>query len=459
MELDRVNRPLPKASTFAHHRGQVLSRMRAAGAQGAILAFGFPEPGEVLRPLTDYDPLFRQESYFYYISGVNVPDCAIYVDIQSGKAALFYPELPDDFSLWAGPQPTLEDIRVQYGFDEIYLMKELEGYVAKHNPAQLHTTVEKYVQGNFKVTSELLLECIGEERQIKTADELELMRYAAGINDMGYRRVLKNLKPGMFEYQVEAEMQYEYFGHYCYYPPFQCTVCSGPLCAILHYHKKDRQIKDGDLVLIDAGGEYEMYCADNTRTFPASGKYNPDQKLIYTAVLEAQKAVIGASKPGVKWTDMATLSVRTMAEHLIKAGLLVGTVDEIMEHEIMAVFYPHGLGHGMGLDVHEVAGWPKGVQRPKQGHLARLRMGRELTPGIVCTVEPGCYFIPMLYNEALNDPVKSKYINKEVCLRMRDTVGGVRIEDDILITENGCENLSGHIPKEIDEIEALMAAK
>ena len=113
----------------------------------------------------------------------------------------------------------------------------------------------------------------------------------------------------------------------------------------------------------------------------------------------------------------------------------------------------------MGLDVHEVAGWPKGTERPQKPHLSLLRMGRVLEPGIVATVEPGCYFIPMLFNEALNDPVKSKYINKDVCLRMQKTVGGVRIEDDILITANGCENLSAHIPKEIDEIEALMKAR
>ncbi|OHT00299.1 Clan MG, family M24, aminopeptidase P-like metallopeptidase [Tritrichomonas foetus] len=455
MPLDRDNRPVPKPELFAYNRAQVLKRMQAAKAEGAILMFGFPEPG---RPLTDYDPKFRQESYFWYMTGVNEPECACYIDIKSGHSVLFYPLVPEDMVIWAGEQPTLEQIRVNYGFDEILLNTEIANYVDKQKPAALHTAVESLVHGDFKVVSDLLLDAIGEQRQIKSEGEIELMRYSAGINNEAYRRVLRTLKPNQYEYEVESELQHEYCGYYCMYPPFQCTVCSGPLCAILHYHKKTRKIMDGDLVLIDAGGEYEMYCADNTRTFPANGKYNDDQKLIYTAVLEAQKAVISAAKPGVHWKDMAILSARVMAENLVKAGLLVGTVDEIMQNEVMTVFYPHGLGHGMGLDVHEVLGWPKGVEHPRTAHIAPLRMGRVLEPGIVCTVEPGCYFIPSLFNKAFEDPNKAKHINKEVCLRMQKTVGGVRIEDDILITKDGCENLSAQIPKEIDEIEALMAA-
>ena len=460
MSLDRDHRPVPTPDLFAYNRKMVLERMKKAGATaGAILMFGFPEPGRVL---TDYEPMFRQESYFWYMAGVGVAECACYIDIATGHCTLFYPDIPKEMAIWAGEQPSLEEIRQTYGFDEIKLFPEVKPYLTEKKPSKVYTAVASLIVGDyseFSIDSEILLDAISEQRQIKSAKELELMRYSAGINNLAYRRVLKSLKPGWYEYQVEGEMQAEYFGHYCMYPAFQLTVCSGELCAILHYHKKTRKINDGDLVLIDAGGEYEMYCADNTRTFPANGKFNEDQKLVYTAVLEAQKAVINAAKPGVKWTDMAILSAKVMAEHLVKAGLLIGDVDEIVEKGVMAVFYPHGLGHGMGLDVHEVAGWPKGTERPAKPHLSLLRMGRVLEPGIVATVEPGCYFIPMLFNEALNDPVKSKYINKEVCLRMQKTVGGVRIEDDIVITENGCENLSAAIPKEIAEIEALMSEK
>jgi Xaa-Pro dipeptidase len=415
--------------------------------------FGFREPGRIL---TDYDPLFRQESYFWYMTGVNVPDCAVYIDIATGKSTLFYPDIAEEMAIWAGTQPPLEAVREKYGFDEILLFQNLGDFVGRQNPVNAYTLAKELIVGDFSGDCELLVEVIGEQRQIKSEGELRLMRYSAAINDRAYRRVLGALRPGLYEFQVEAELQYEYVGHYCMYPPFQVTVCSGELCAILHYHVKTRKIEDGDLVLIDTGGEYEMYCADNTRTFPANGRFSADQRLIYTAVLEAQKAVIEAAKPGVKWTDMAILSATVMAQYLVKSGLLIGEPDILVEKGVMAVFYPHGLGHGMGLDVHEVAGWPKGVERPNRPHLSRLRFGRVLEPGMVLTVEPGCYFIPLLYEAALADPEQSKFINRDVCLRMRKSVGGVRIEDDILITETGCENLSAAIPKEIDEIEALM---
>ncbi|KAH0793992.1 Xaa-Pro dipeptidase [Histomonas meleagridis] len=450
---NQENCPVPKPELFQYNRREVIKRIVSAGAEGAVLMFGFPEQGRVL---TDYDPYFRQESYFWYMTGVNEPDCALYIDIKTGKSILFYQDVPQEMAIWSGEQPTLEEIRVKYGFDEIYLINSLSDYVSKQNPAFLHTAVESLVVGDFRVTTEYLLDAINEQRQIKSANEIELIKHNAKINSLAYSRVLQTLRPGMYEYEVEGEMQYVYYSQNCRYPPFQLTICSGELCSILHYHKKSRKINDGDLVLIDAGGEYSMYCSDNTRTFPSNGKYSDDQRLIYNSVLEAQKAVIRTAKPGVSWVDIALLSVRVMCENLIKIGLLNGTVDEIMSHHIMSVFYPHGLGHGLGLDVHDVAGWPKGVERPKAPHIEHLRFGRVLEPGMVLTVEPGCYFIPMLFNEALNDPVKAKFINKEMCLRMHKSVGGVRIEDDILITEDGCENLSEGIPKEIEEIEEIM---
>jgi Xaa-Pro dipeptidase len=450
-ELD--SRPLPSAALFRDNRSAVLRRMLASGATGAILMFGLPDPGRIG---TDYEPRFRQESYFWYLTGVNVPGCATYIDISTGHSVLFYPDIPDSEAIWSGEHPSLEETRLTYGFDDIHLVQDVPTYVASKAPARLYTVFKSLIVGDFYVDSELLLEQIGEQRQIKSEGELWLMRYSAHVNELAYRRVLRTLRPGLYEFQVEAEMQYEYFGHNCLYPPFQITICSGEQCAILHYHKKTRKIADGDLVLIDAGGEYEMYCADNTRTYPANGKFSADQRLIYTAVLETQKAVIASAKPGVSWIDLALLSAAVMAEYLVKAALLVGDPQELVDKGVVAAFYPHGLGHGMGLDVHEVAGWPKGTSRPSHPNLKYLRIGRVLEPGMVLTVEPGCYFVPRLYSEVLGDPERAKYINADVCVRMQKTVGGVRIEDDILITSEGCQNLSAAIPKEIDEIEALM---
>jgi len=453
-----INRPIAQASCFQEHREIVLKNLREAGAKGALVLYGLPEPG---RPLSDYEPLFRQDSCFYYLTGVNFPNCGLYIDIETGKYTLFYPEIEEEMEIWAGHQPTLSELKNEYKCDDIYFIHQLEEYIKSQKPIAIHTIFETYKLKNCpelpEPQQELFVNCISDARQCKTAPEIELMKYAQMINDKAYRSVLNMLKPGLFEFEVESTLQKVYYGHDCLASPFQITVCSGEQCAILHYHKKTRQIQDGELVLIDSGGEYEFYCADNTRTYPSNGKYSPDQRLIYTAVLNTQKAVINAIKPGIPWPDMAMLSAKTMAEELLKVGLLKnGTADELVEAGIIAVFYPHGLGHGMGLDVHEIGGWT-GLEHPKTPHLAPLRLGRILKPGMTVTVEPGCYFIPLLYEAALKDPTKAKYIDEEVCRRMQKSVGGVRIEDDILVTEDGNLNLSIAIPKEIDEVEALMA--
>ena len=456
--LDLINRPIAKPSCFREHREILLKYLREAGAKGALAIYGLSEPG---RPLCDYEPIFRQDSSFYYLTGVNFPECALFINIETGKYTLFYPKIDAEMEIWAGHQPTLSELKSTYECDDIYFTEQFEEYVKSQKPESIHTILETYKLSNCsdlpKPQQELFYNCISDARQCKTESEIELMKYAQLINDKAYREVLKMLKPGLFEFEVEGTLQKVYYGHDCLASPFQITVCSGELCAILHYHKKTRQIQDGDLVLIDTGGEYEFYCADNTRTYPANGKYSSDQRLIYTAVLDAQKAVIEAAKPGISWPDMAILSAKTMAKGLLKAGLLQnGTPDELVESGVIAVFYPHGLGHGMGLDVHEIGGW-NGLEHPQTPHLAPLRLGRILKPGMTVTVEPGCYFIPLLYEAALKDPLKAKFINEEVCRRMQKSVGGVRIEDDILITEDGNIDLSIAMPKEIDEVEALMA--
>ena len=211
-----------------------------------------------------------------------------------------------------------------------------------------------------------------------------------------------------------------------------------------------------NIVLVDTGCEYNCYAADNTRTFPANGKFTKDQRDVYWAVLETNKYVIDNAGPMIYWPDLAYESAKEMAEKLMMIGLFQnGTVDDIVDSGALAVFYPHGLGHGMGLDCHEIGGWRKGTDRGNQPHSSFVRYGRLLKPGVVITVEPGCYFIKPLYEKAFEDPKISKYINREVCERLAKNVGGVRIEDDILITKTGCKVLSS-IPKEIDDIENLM---
>jgi len=456
--IDISNRPIAKTSMFELHRNRTLEGMRSRGIEGCILAYGLPEQH---RPHSDYEPYFRQDSCFYWLTGINAPDCALYIDIATGLTILFFPKIDDVMVIWAGPQPSLEDAKAQYGFTEAMFTEELPQFLAKAKPTKIHSFPDTCLlkDSGFPVDLKELIDVVGELRQIKDKDEIELIQYACDVNSDSFKKAMKAVKPGMYQFNMESILVKNFIDHYCRIESFQTICCSGELCSILHYHDNDKQIKDGEFILLDAGCEYSLYAADNTRTFPANGKFNEDQRLIYQAVLDASNAVFKAAKPGAYWPEIGLLSAKVMAESLIKAGLFVnGTVDEIINSGTMAVFYPHGLGHGMGLDVHEILGWPRGLQRPAMYHAKAVRMGRTLQPGYVVTVEPGCYFIKPLYEAAFKNPEQAKYINREACERFRKSVGGVRIEDDILITEEGCKNLS-HIPREIADIEAFMAQK
>jgi len=211
------------------------------------------------------------------------------------------------------------------------------------------------------------------------------------------------------------------------------------------------------MCLFDMGGEYYCYASDITSSFPASGKFTEDQKNIYNAVLSANRAVLNAVKPGVSWVDMHLLANRVMLEGLTKSGILKGSVDEMMKANLAAVFQPHGLGHFMGIDVHDVGGYLEGhPDRPSLAGLKSLRTARTLKAGMVLTIEPGCYFIDHVLDKSLADKNLADFFVPEAIKRLRG-FGGVRIEDDIAITESGVELLSNKVPRTVEEIEAVMA--
>ena len=456
--LNAFNRPHPKPSMFAHHRALTVAECKKRGLEGIILVYGLPEP---TRPHCDFEPVFRQESCFYWLTGVNEADCALLIEIATGKEILFYPQIPEDSIIWSGELPSIDDLKKKYGFENILLMPTLEETLKQYNGQKIHSFPETcLLKGHDEqLDKNEVIDVVGNLRQIKDDDEMVLIKYACHVNSEAVKEVFKQVHPEMFEHQVEAILAKNYIDNYCRCYAFSTIVCSGELCSILHYHHNTRLIKDGELVLVDTGCEYNCYAADNTRTFPANGKFTDDQKMVYQAVLDCHKYVIEHAKPGVFWPDLAYDSAKVMAAGLLKGGLFQnGTVDEIVDSGALAVFYPHGLGHGMGLDCHEIAGWPRGSVRGSKPHHSFVRMGRTLEKGIVVTDEPGCYFIRPLYEEAFKNEKINKYINKEVCERLRKNVGGVRIEDDLYITENGCEVLS-NIPKEIADIEAMMAKK
>ncbi|KPP60775.1 hypothetical protein Z043_121195, partial [Scleropages formosus] len=272
--------------------------------------------------------------------------------------------------------------------------------------------------------------------------------------------VMRNMQPGKMEYEMESLFQ-----HYCYahggmrHTSYTCICGSGNNSSILHYGHagapNDKVITDGDMCLFDMGGEYYCYTSDITCSFPANGKFTEDQKVIYEAVLKSSRAVMAAIKPGVLWPDMHRLADRVHLEELVKIGILHGSVDDMLKVHLGAVFMPHGLGHLLGIDVHDVGGYPEGVERIREPGLQSLRMGRVVQERMVLTVEPGIYFIDHLLDQALASLAQRCFINNDILARFRG-FGGVRIEDDIAVTADGIELLTC-VPRTVEEIEEFMA--
>ncbi|KZC04075.1 Xaa-Pro dipeptidase [Dufourea novaeangliae] len=279
-------------------------------------------------------------------------------------------------------------------------------------------------------------------RVIKTPQEIEVLEYVVKISSDAHKAIMRTVKPGLAEFQAEAAfMHYVYSKGGCRHVSYTCICGSGHNASILHYGHagapNNRVIKDGDMCLFDMGGNYYGYAADITCSFPANGKFTEDQKMVYNAVLAARNAVMNAAKPDVVWTDMHLLANKTMLASLKDGGLLTGDVDDMIKAGLNEVFQPHGLGHLMGLDVHDVGGYLPGYpERSSAPGLRKLRTARALAAGMVLTIEPGCYFIDCLLDAALNNPDQSKFIVAEKLKRFRGW-GGVRIEDDVLVTETG----------------------
>uniref|UniRef100_W5LNZ3 Xaa-Pro dipeptidase n=1 Tax=Astyanax mexicanus TaxID=7994 RepID=W5LNZ3_ASTMX len=378
------------------------------------------------RYCTDTDILFRQESFFHWTFGVTEADCYGAVDVDTGKSLLFVPKLPESYATWMGEIYPKEHFKEKYAVDEVHYTSDVSCLV----------------------------------RLIKTDMELEVLRYTNRISSEAHKEVMKTVKPGHKEYEMES-----LFSHYCYsrggmrHTSYTCICGSGNNSSVLHYGHagapNDKTIEDGDMCLFDMGGEYYCYTSDITCSFPANGKFTPDQKAIYEAVLKSSRAVMAAIKPGVKWTDMHRLADRVHLEELVKIGIVHGNVEDMLKVHLGSVFMPHGLGHLLGIDTHDVGGYPEGTERVDEPGLKSLRMGRVVLKGMVLTVEPGIYFINHVLDKALASQEQCGFINNDVLARFRG-FGGVRIEDDIAVTEDGMELLTC-VPRTVEEIEAFMA--
>nr|XP_040136089.1 xaa-Pro dipeptidase isoform X3 [Ictidomys tridecemlineatus] len=417
---------------FALNRRRLCERLKKNAAVEPGSAVLLQGGEETQRYCTDTGVIFRQESFFHWTFGVLEPGCYGVINVDTGKSTLFVPRLPASYATWMGKIHSKEHFKEKYAVDDVQYTDEIASILTSQNPSVLLTL-----------------------RGVNT-DSGSVCREASfeGISKFNVNNTI--LHPEIVECL---------FQHYCYsrggmrHNSYTCICCSGENASVLHYGHagapNDRTIQDGDMCLFDMGGEYYCFASDITCSFPANGKFTEDQKAIYEAVLRSCRAVMSTMKPGVWWPDMHRLADRIHLEELARIGILQGSVDAMVEVHLGAVFMPHGLGHLLGLDVHDVGGYPEGVERIDEPGLRSLRTARHLEPGMVLTVEPGIYFIDHLLDQALADPAQACFFNREVLQRFRG-FGGVRIEEDVVVTESGMELLTC-VPRTVEEIEACMA--
>eukprot|EP00049_Salpingoeca_infusionum_P008617 m.142578 g.142578 ORF g.142578 m.142578 type:complete len:507 (-) comp14063_c0_seq1:1811-3331(-) len=470
-KMGKGTQSIPKA-LHRENRERLVAGMKEAGESGIILLEGGKQ---TTRHDTDHEDIFRQESYFHWTFGVTEGDWFGAVDIDNNKSILFMPRLPEAYAVWMGeifkPAYFLE----KYAVDEIYYVDEMAEVFSKtYTAATVHVLYGKNSDsGNFAqpasfegldsftVNKDALFPVIAELRVVKTAAELEVLRYVAQISSEAHVAVMREVRPNFCEYNLEAIfLHYIYMYGGCRHTAYTCICACGPSAAVLHYGHagapNDQEIKDGQMALLDMGAEYNCFCADITCSYPINGKFTEEQKIVYQGVLNAVIAVEEAMKPGVSWVDMHKLASRKVLEALVKLGCLEGDVDEMMAVHLGGLFMPHGLGHFLGLDTHDVGGYlPGHPDREPHPGLKSLRTSRLLKENMVLTVEPGCYFIDSEMDKAISDPKFSKFVNVDRLNQFRGW-GGVRIEDDVLVTADGIDNFT-QTPRTIEEVESVMS--
>lgn len=399
----------------------------------------------------DAEYAFRQNSDFYYLTGFNEPDALLLLKPgrEEGQVILFCPPRDPAMEIWTGYRAGPEGCVERFGADQAFDLSEMDEqipllldgarrlYYALGSDEALDMRVRGWlnaVRAKSRLGAEapdelvLLDNILHEMRLFKDEEEKAVMREAGRISAEAHCEAMRNAAPGTFEYQLESVILSHCMHKGARFQAYSPIVGGGENACILHYIENDAPLKDGDLVLIDAGCELDCYASDITRTFPVNGRFTPEQKALYELVLKTNEACIDKIRPGVPWNAVHDLSVRLLTEGLVELGLLEGELDQLIESGAFREFYMHRIGHWLGMDVHDVGNYKvDGEWRPLQ-------------PGMVMTVEPGLYVSP--HNEKV-DP------------RWRGI--GIRIEDDVLVTEQGCEVLTSGVPKAVAEIEALMA--
>ncbi len=432
-----------KQSEFKKRRKQLMQRI-------GIGNIALIDSASIRTRNRDVDYPFRQDSDFYYLTGFNEPDSlAVFIPgREQGEYILFCREFDEKKALWEGAHAGLEGATLHYDADDAFPIADLDDIL----PGMLEgKTKVFYPMGRDSELDHSLLEWINhirtqsrsgliapgelisldyilhEMRLFKSAAELKLMRRAAEVSAAGHVKAMQSCKAGLYEYQIEAELIYHFIQNGLRAVAYPSIVASGKNACTLHYTENTSKLKNGDLLLIDAGAECDHYAADITRTFPVSGRFSEPQKILYQLVLDAQTAAIEQIQPGSSWIFPHDAAVEVITKGLVSLGLLKGRIKSLIKKEKYKPFYMHRTGHWLGMDVHDV------------GDYKINQEWRVFEAGMVLTVEPGIYI-----------PADCKTVDE----KWRGI--GIRIEDDVLVTAQGHEILTSGVPKTITDIEALM---
>ena len=440
------------SAVYLERRARLLAQMQP----GAVALLGTAP--EVVRN-GDSDYPYRHDSHFYYLSGFAEPESFLVLVAARGEQAartiLFCREKNVEREIWDGFRFGPEAARTEFGVDEAHAIDELDArmadiladapalYYALGHGAGLDARVAGWIKAvrarsrsgvMAPHTAHHLPGLLDEMRLLKDAHEIGLMGRAGAISGAAHARAMRATRPGVFEYEIEAELLYEFRRCGAQFPAYPSIVASGPNACVLHYSANNRRVQDGELVLVDAGCELDGYASDITRTYPANGRFSAAQRTLYELVLRAQEAALAAVAPGQPYGAIHDAAVRVLTEGMFDVGLLdkrkAGSLDEAIGTRAYAQFYMHGTGHWLGMDVHDVGAY--------RDLAAAGRPSRPLLPGMTLTVEPGIYVRPA-------EGVPEAYWNI-----------GIRIEDDVVVTDQGCRILTPDAPRTVTEIETWM---
>lgn len=451
------------ASTYTSRR----KRLCEALGNGQILLLGNNDTGMNYSGNTYH---FRQDSTFLYFTGIDRAGLAAVIDTQTGETIVFGNELDMDDIVWTGELPTIAEQASKAGISRTLPSNQLKGALTgdvhylppyRHdNLIKISTLLGKQIVGVKEGASVDLIKAIAAQRSIKTAAEIEQIDLAVRITNDLHMAAMMTARPGLREADVHAAIQAVIAR--------QDTALSFPAIIstagqILHNHAHHQEMESGRLLLVDCGAEAPIsrYAGDMTRTFPVDQRFTQKQSEVYQAVLDAQMAAISSLKPDLPYLEAHLTAARVIAEGMKAIGLMKGNVDDAVAAGASALFFPHGLGHMMGLDVHDMEdygenhiGYGDGFERSSQFGLAFLRLAKPLKAGNVITVEPGIYFIPQLIDQWNAEGLHKEFINFKALEAYKD-FGGIRIEDDFVITDTGARLLGGNVPKKIKDVEEL----